>query len=353
MQSPLHRTHFNNFTAAFCAFFLFALLSIPKGVSAQKTDSLIMNNGNVIVGELKLLDKGVVTIETDYSKDDFTIEWTKIKAIYSKSHFLITLKNGLRLNGSMQTDSVTRKVIITPVQDSPVVTTVSDIVYLKGLKSSFWSRASASIDMGLSLTKANNLRQFTVRSNVGYLADKWEATMFYNDLRSKQDSIDATRRTEWGPTFKYFMQHDWFAAASLNFLSNTEQALDLRTTGKLGMGKYFVHTNKTYVGAGAGVAYNREVFTNETTSRSSLEAYFGYEVNLFDVKDFSLLTTGYAYPSLTEAGRWRADFSLDTKYDLPLNFYLKFGGTLNYDNQPAVSGKDIDYVLAFTFGWEL
>ncbi|WP_206614402.1 DUF481 domain-containing protein [Chitinophaga barathri] len=332
---------------------MLTLLSFPKVVSAQKKDSLVTKNGNVIVGELKLLDKGVVTIETDYSKNDFTIEWNEITAIYSGSHFLITLKDGLRVNGSVKTDTANHTVIITKLDSQVVVTKVSDIVYLKGLKSDFWSRANASIDMGISVTKANNLRQFTVRSNLGYMADKWEAALFYNDLRSKQDSVNETRRTEWGPSFKYFMQNDWFGAASLNFLSNTEQALDLRTTGKLGVGKYFIHTNKTYIGAAAGIAYNREVFTNETASRSSVEAYFGYEVNLFDVKDFSLLTNGYAYPSLTESGRWRADFSLDAKYDLPLNFYLKFGGTLNYDNQPAVAGKDTDYVLAFTFGWEL
>jgi hypothetical protein len=211
----------------------------------------------------------------------------------------------------------------------------------------------ASIDIGLSLTKANNLRQYTSRTNLGYTADRWQVTLFYSDLRSKQDSVAETKRTEFGATFRYFLQDDWFLNASPDLLSNTEQALKLRFTGKLGGGKYFVHTNKAYIGAGAGLSFNNESFTNSTPSRNSLEAYFGGEVNLFDLENFSLLTNVYVYPSLTESGRWRTDFSLDTKYDLPLNFYLRLGGTVNYDNRPAVVGKETDYVLNFSVGWEL
>src|SRR5436190_23974960 len=82
-----------------CAFVF--LISFSPTVYAQH-DSLILKNGNVIVGELKSLDKGVVTIETDYSKSDFTIEWSGIKEVYSRSRFLITLKDGSRINGIFQ-----------------------------------------------------------------------------------------------------------------------------------------------------------------------------------------------------------------------------------------------------------
>ncbi len=332
---------------------LMAIFCLASVRAAAQHDSLILKNKDVIVGEIKSMDKGVLTIETKYSKNDFTIEWSGIKKIYSKTRFLISLSNGQRVNGSINTKSEdSTKVIIADGQEQ-VDVALSSIVYLKGIKSSFWSRASASIDIGLNLTKANNLRQYSSRTNLGYLADKWQFAFFYSDLRSKQDSVAETRRTEWAPTFRYFLPDDWYLNASPNFLSNTEQAIKQRITGKLGAGKYFVHTNKAYVGAGAGLSFNNESFTNGTPSRNSLEAYFGGEVNLFDLKDFSLLTNLYAYPSLTQSGRWRTDFSLDTKYDLPLSFYIRLGGTLNYDNQPAVAGKDVDYVINFSVGWEL
>jgi small nuclear ribonucleoprotein (snRNP)-like protein len=334
-----------NLLISFCLLLGFATM-------AQK-DSLVLKNGNVIVGEIKSLDKGVLTIKTAYSKNDFTIEWGGIKEIFSKSQFLVTLTNGKRINGTFESVEGGNKIVITDISGGKTETTFEGMVYLKGLKSDFWSRAYASIDLGLSLTKANNLQQYNVRSKFGYLADKWQFDLFYDDTRSKQDSVAETKRTEGGIAAKYFLQKDWYLAASLNFLSNTEQALDLRTTGKLGAGKYIVHTNKQYWGLGAGLSFNNESFTNGTTSRSSLEGYFGSELNFFDIGDLSLLSNIWVYPSFTENGRWRTDFIFDAKYDLPLDFYIKLGFTLNYDNRPAVKGKETDYVLAFSIGWEL
>ena len=333
-------------------FFALFLVCLSSKSNAQR-DSLVLKNGNVIVGELKSLDKGVVTIETDYSKSDFTIEWSGIKEIYLRSMFLITLTDGRRINGTFQSVDSGGKINITDAQGQKVETKLDDIVYLKGLKSDFWSRVHASIDMGLSISKANDLKQYNIRSAVGYLADKWLVDIYYNDTRSSQDSIADTKRTESGASFTYFLPKDWYAVASISTLSNTEQALKLRFTSKVGVGNYIVHTNKSYFGVGGGLSLNNESFTNNTPKRTSLEGYIGAEVNMFDVGDFSLLSNLYVYPSFTESGRWRTDFKLDAKYDLPLDFYIKFGVTLNYDNEPAVAGKETDYVYVFSVGWEL
>jgi hypothetical protein len=316
-------------------------------------DSLLLKTGDVIVGEIKSLDKGVLTIETDYSKNDFTIEWSGIKEIYSNTRFLVSLKNGERINGTFRSADGGKKIIITGDEGKQTETTVDDIVYLKGLKSDFWSRMHANIDLGLSITKANNLRQYSMQSSAGYLADKWLADIYYNDIRSRQDSVAETKRTESGASFTYFLPKDWYVVMALTTLSNTEQALKLRFNAKLGAGKYLIHTNRSYFGVGGGLSLNNETFSNDTPKRSSLEGYVGTEINLFDIGDFSLLSNLYVYPSFTESGRWRSDFKLDAKYDLPLDFYVKFGITLNYDNRPAVVGKETDYVYVFSVGWEL
>ncbi len=333
-------------------FFALFLVFLSLKSNAQR-DSLVLTNGNVIVGELKSLDKGVVIIETDYSENDFTIEWSGIKEIYMRSMFLITLKDGTRINGKFQSVNGGPKITITDADGKQVETTHDDIVYLKGLKSDFWSRAHASIDMGLSISKANNLKQYSVRSAVGYLADKWLVDIYYDDTRSSQDSIADTKRTEAGASYTYFLQRDWYAVGSISTLSNTEQALQLRFTSKAGVGKYIIHTNRSYLGVGGGLSLNNESFTNNTPKRTSLEGYFGGEVNMFDIGDFSLLSNLYVYPSFTESGRWRTDFKFDAKYDLPLDFYIKFGLTLNYDSRPAVVGKETDYVYVLSLGWEL
>jgi hypothetical protein len=68
-------------------FFFFSLLMFSTNLSFAQVDSLILKNGNIIVGEFKDMDKGVLTIETDYSDSDFKIEWEGIEEIYSKTNF--------------------------------------------------------------------------------------------------------------------------------------------------------------------------------------------------------------------------------------------------------------------------
>jgi len=65
---------------------LTAVLLYGMSAFTQK-DSLVLVNGNVIVGEIKSMDRGVLTIETDYSDDDFKIEWDGIKSIKTDAFF--------------------------------------------------------------------------------------------------------------------------------------------------------------------------------------------------------------------------------------------------------------------------
>ncbi|HRI20807.1 MAG TPA: DUF481 domain-containing protein, partial [Panacibacter sp.] len=169
----------------------------------------------------------------------------------------------------------------------------------------------------------------------------------------KQDSVDLTKRIESGIGFNYYLPKDWFAATSVNTLSNTEQALKLRISGKLGAGKYLLHTNKAYLGFGAGVSALRETFTNSIPGRSSLEGYAGLDANFFDIGDFSFLGNLFVYRSFTEPGRWRSDLKLDAKYKLSHDFYFKLGINLNYDNRPAIAGRETDYLYTFSIGWKL
>ena len=329
--------------------FVFLLMN---GMVFSQRDSLVMTNGDVMVGEIKSMDKGVLFIETPYSDNDFNVKWAEIKEVFSTTRFLVTLEDGRRLNSTINTNDA-GKIILVQEDQSTTEANMDELVNLIGLKSEFWSRAHASVDFGFSFTQANHIKQGTMQAAAGYLGDSWSTDLYYNLFRSAQDSVASTKRNEAGINYKFYLQHDWYLMADGNYLSNTEQALKSRFTGKLGAGKFLIHSNQSYWGAGAGLSVNLENFTNETPSRSSAEAYLGTEVNMFDVGDLSLLSTLYFYPSLTESGRMRSDFKIDTKYEFASDFYIKFNLTLNYDNRPAISGNETDYVYGISLGWEL
>ena len=269
---------------------IFYLCFVMTAKSFAQSDSLVLINGDVIEGTIKSMDKGVVIVGTPYSKTDFTIKWSGVKEIYSKSVFLVNLSDGRKMNGVLQSTPGGQKVTILGANDQKMETSLIDIVYLKGLKSGFWSRVKASIDAGLSFSKANNLQQTTINSSVGYTADKWLLDFYYTMVQSSQENVATTKRIDAGVSYKYSLPKDWFLAASATFLANTEQALKLRSIGKGGAGNYLVHTNTSYWALSGGLSFNNESFTNGTEGRNSLEAYAGSELNLFDVGDLSCTT---------------------------------------------------------------
>ncbi len=317
-----------------------------------QTDSLILKNGNVIVGEIKEMKRGVMTIKTDYSDTDFKIEWDGVREIYTETFFLITTMNGHRYNGRIKSTGDEKMAIVTDSGEETEVK-MDELVDLQSVSKSFWSRLYASIDLGYNLTKANNLKQFTLAAQINYIANKWSAGMNFDGLSSTQDETDPIKRWNGDLTYRYFLPRDWYLLGQLSFLSNTEQKLDLRTSGKLGAGNFIVHTNKSYWGLMGGLSFNNEKYSTETSNQQSLEGFAGTELNLYDIGDLDLLTNLTAYPSFTDAGRWRVDFSLNTKYDLPLDFYIKLGFNLNFDNKPVEGATSTDYVFSAGFGWEL
>jgi len=62
--------------------FSIALLMCAPCLLAQ-TDSILFRNDNYIVGEVKSMERGVLTVKTAYSDKDFQVEWDGIKEIYT------------------------------------------------------------------------------------------------------------------------------------------------------------------------------------------------------------------------------------------------------------------------------
>jgi hypothetical protein len=351
--------------------FITFLLTAISSISAQ-TDSLVFSKSEVVIGEIKHMKLGVLKIETKYSENDFEIEWTGVKEIYSTRTYIITLTNGERLIGTINTDSKSKSdvEIITieseelkmnkfefervAIGSKKVTLSKSDIVNIKPLDFGFWDQLTASIDLGYTFTKANNVRQFTLRSNLGYLTENWNATFSLDAVKNSQDSVETTKRTDVNFGYSYFIGKNWFLTISASFLQNDEQKLKLRSNPKVGIGNYLIQTNNAYLNLQVGAAWNNETYTDATIEdRSTNEAFLGAELNMFDFGDLGLLTSIYGYKSIDEGDRFRTDFKFDIKYDLPYDFYIKLGYTLNYDSEPVEGASESDYVFQTTFGWEL
>lgn len=332
---------------------LFFLTLFTVSVHFAQNDTIIAQNNNKIVGEIKSMNKGVLKIKTSYSDSDFAIEWLKIKSLFSETTFLISTRNGKRYDGKLSVKNPKEAGIIVN-NDTIATVKLIDIVYLRTIKTNFIDKIKASIALGYNFTKSNNFKQFSLRSKLGYEAKFWSVSTSFNSISSSRNEVENIDRTDAHLSYRYFLKNDWFPLAEINWLSNTEQNIELRTVSKLGIGKFIARTNSLYWGIQVGASYNNERFSNKNLStQNSLEGFIGSELNLYDVKDFSLLTKIISYPGITESGRLRIDASIDLQYDLPLDFFIKTGITINYDNKSVVSSSKYDYIFQTSFGWEL
>ena len=329
---------------------LLILFAIP---TRAQVDTLIMNNGDMLIGEIKELQQGVMKFETDYSDKDFAIEWNKVREIYTSTTFIISLSDGDRINGTIKTDPTDSSRVLIFERGGMKSARRKDIFYLKAIDETFFGRIDVSIGLGVTVTTENKLQQLNTRGNIGYAGRFWGFNASMDAIRGVQQDSVRIRRTDASVGGRLLLERSWFLSVSANFLQSDEQRLKLRSTTDVSGGNLIVSTNRIYLAASAGLAWTNEQFTDDTPLRNSLEGKAGFELNLFDIQDFSLLTNAYVYPSITQKGRVRLDFKIDLKYDLPLDFYIKFGYTHNYDNQAAAGASPHFYKFDTTIGWEL
>ncbi len=331
--------------------FIFLFIFLVGFCGISQNDTIKLKNNNVIVGEIKTLINGVVTMKTSYSDKDFKIEYKEITEINLNQTFLINLLNGSHYLGKIKT---VRPGIVEIISAGITFETkIENIIQLKASGNKFWNRFTGNIDVGFNLTKANNFNQFNAGSNLKYVGELWSFNASYNSLLTKQDSVEQIKRVDWNLDAQRFLFKDYYGISQVSFLSNTEQALKGRITTLLGVGKYTIRTPRLYLGIRVGLNYNVETYFDESLNKNSTEVNLASEFNMYEFGDFSLTTDFIAYYSLSEKKRFRLDYNLRFKYDLPWDFYIKTDFSLNYDNQPAAIGNEFDYIFNSGFGWEL
>ncbi len=334
-------------------FLALLFLAVFTNLFAQN-DTLYSATGDVLVGEIKSVNKNVLTFDTDYADSDFKIEWGNVKGLKSVTEVIVYTKEGKRYVGYLSYNNNDERKVVLKNSETEVNLTLDEIVEIETLSSSFWDRIYISIDAGYSFNSGNNLSQLSVSGKVKYDAEKWRLGAGFNNVATNQDGVDPTTRNEANVDFTRDIYGKSFAFAGLEFLENSEQMLDLRTTSKLGLGYYFIRNNGMFLQASAGVANANEKYGGATPkTENSFEGLGALEFDAFDIGDFSFRAKVSAFPSFSNKGRVRINSDVSMKWDLPLDFYIKASFIHNYDNKPLVENvAKGDYVFQTSIGWE-
>jgi len=320
-------------------------------INAQ-TDTLYTLKGDILVGEIISMKLGVLTFDTDYADEEFQIEWLEVNGLKTNRLLVVFTRDGRRLVGSMSKVQDVERIARVQTFTSSISVSLFDIVEIRTVEEKFIDRIKVNLDAGYSLTKANNLQQISINAGVQYQTEKWMWNADFNKVGTYQDNADESSRTSGGSNLNYFIKGKLFATAGMEFLKNSEQKLDLRRTSKVGLGYYWVRTNRWYFGNGIGIARTNEKYGGENpTTNNEYEAMGILDLNAYDIGDLDLRLKLDLYPGLTSKGI-RLNSEISVKYDLPLEFYIKLSYTGNYDSQPSIDVPKLDYVFQTSIGWE-
>lgn len=237
-------------------YILLFFLSFAGLESWAQKDTIKLINEDILVGEIEKLDKSVFTFSTDYSDSDFKIEWDKVLEIKSQRTFIMAFSDGVRVTGNLNSIPETDKMVRVVFDGQTEEESLNDLIFLEPIGKGALSNLSIDVDLGITLTKANNFRQLNTYIGGTYLAKRWNANAFFKTVLSSQDNTADIRRMDAELGGQYFLPHDWFVTARGKYLANDEQLLDLRQTYQAGVGYYFIHNNSMYLALSAVYALN-------------------------------------------------------------------------------------------------
>ena len=325
------------------------VFATTTGVAYAAGDVVVTTSGDRLVGEIKSVEKDVLTLETDYSDADFKIKWDKIVSIESNRQFLVETFDGKRISGPLKADAQKKAAVV--VADADV--RLPDVSMVQPFERGFWSRFDAGLDLGYSLTKTNSAKQLSLGGNLSYRDERNLDTMFVNVFRSSQDNAPETQRWDLGNDFRHLLGTRWYVNTTQDLLNSEEQGLDLRTTIGGGAGRYLFRSGSQYLALGGGLAWTNENYTDAALpSENSAEAYIGTEFMTEKLGFTDLLTRFSYYPSLTISGRQRVNFRFDLDFNLPGDWYFRVGFFDNYDSRAPAGFSENDYGWSNAFGFK-
>jgi putative salt-induced outer membrane protein YdiY len=317
---------------------------------AQKTDVVVLVNGDTLTCEIKLLDRGRLQVSTDHL-GTVNIEWDKVVSVTSSRIFRVETATGLRLLGRLATSEAAH---LDVVQETGTVSVSQpDVVSIVPIGRSFWSRVDGGVNVGLSYTQSSGIAQLNVGANALHRRPNGQLTMSYSSFfTADADGENTSRHAADIGLARYVLTRSvWLLQGG--GMRNQELGYDFRGTLSGGIGRFLVHSNRAIFVLGGGLSTSTETSVEGNTTQQ-LEAlvvlrqsYFTYDSPKTDIA-----TSINLYPSLSDWGRVRIEFDGRINREIVKDFTIGFSLYDSYDSRPPTEGaRKNDVGLSLTLGW--
>lgn len=331
---------------------LAALLLFSLSAWAEKTDIVHLKNGDRVTGEVRSLERGILEFSTDHMGTVY-IEWTDIREIVSTTGQAVELTNGQRFYGPLAKPANEDMLQVNTGQGAVSVST-QDVINMYPVEAGFWDRLDISAYLGFSWDKGSSVGKYNVGMDAEFRDPRFITRASFSSEVTTQQGRDDTSRSTFDINHLVFRQHKRYHAFFGNLENNDELGIDLRVLAGVGYGAMLVRSQRTRFTAGLGLAVNHEIPT-AADSETNLEAVGAVSYHYFKYSDpeRSFNSGLRVFPSLTDAGRWRAVFDTDFRLELVADLFWKLDVYASYDSDPiSAEASSSDYGITSSLGYK-
>jgi putative salt-induced outer membrane protein YdiY len=340
---------------------ILALLFTVPLYARDKTDVMVMTNGDRLTCEVKGLDAGVLYVSFDYIDGTASVNWSKVARLESNQLFVVKTEGGTVYTGSLRTPDTPAnrpvKIQILALEKEDAVDR-SQIVEMVATSDRFWQRFNGAVTLGVIYSKGNQSTQYSLGSQTAYVRERWTAFTSFDSNLSSSSGANASTRNSLDFGGRHLLPwNKWFYAGLGAFLQSSEQGIALQSTVGGGVGRYFKNTNRTKISLVLGPAWQNTDYKESgvpVNNQNVAAVLFYGQAQFFTFSKTNLEVTAALLPALSDPGRVR--FNTNASYYIKIVSNLKWNVSFygNWDNRPPPGFSGSDYGtssgLSWTFG---
>jgi sRNA-binding regulator protein Hfq len=341
-------------------FFLAVLVILsaaaPGPTSAhEKTDVVVLTNGDRFHGEIKKVAQGTLTLDTD-SADTITFKWAYIASLVSEFPFQVHTTGGRDCFGTLAVPDQPGEIKVVGPSETHVVA-LSDVFFIMPMEQSFWLKLDGSIDFGFSYVQSTKAVQYNLSSNVRYRASKIIGDLQLHSRFSTQEDAESASQQDLSlvllrPVDALEGKGNLFVLGQLQ--SNPNQGFDLRTVGGGGFGVFVEEKPTGFSLLSAGMVVARENVTSSSQVDTNAEALLSFRFVRYQTdfprRRFSVGVN--TFTSITNSPRFRVQASLSLSWEIIRSLIVSLNFLDYYDsNPPTADAVKNDSSLSTTLGY--
>ena len=329
-----------------------AIIIPVKSVIAQKTDTIVHINGNVMKGEIKKIVYGVVTWKMD-GMGTISVEEIKVNTMISIKQFEIKLHSGEIFFASFGASKERRKVYLLIGNEKKLVN-IAEIVEAYPIRKSFWMRTTGNFSLGLNFSKGSDVATLVFSGNLDYRKQKTHYILNWDSNNTYQGDTLTSNKADVSLTWERLLKKDWSTFVTLSASQNSELGTKLRIGLDLVGAKDLIYNdwNRLYAGAGLNITQETPYDDSGVTEDLAGLITVNWKVYKYTTPKFWVDANISFLPYITD-NRYRAAFNLNPQVSIfSDDFKVGFKFYYSYDTKPPTenaSNDDYGINLQFTY----